>query len=37
MESLERVPESEQLEAEREEGFLEHNEEIIAEQEAKIE
>ena len=37
MESVERVPESEQLEAEREEGFLEHNEEIIAEQEAKIE
>jgi len=37
MESLERVPESEQLEAEREEGSSEHNEEIIAAQEAKIE
>jgi hypothetical protein len=37
MESLERVSETEQLEAEREEDFSEHNEEIIAEQEAKIE
>jgi len=36
-ESLERVPELEQLEAEREEDLSERNEEIIAEQEAKIE
>jgi hypothetical protein len=37
MESPDRVLESEQLEAEREEDFSEHNEEIIAGQEAKIE
>ena len=37
MENPDRVPESEQLEAEREEDFSERNEEIIAEQEAKIE
>jgi hypothetical protein len=37
MESLERIPESEQLEAEREEDLSERNEETIAEQEAKIE
>jgi hypothetical protein len=36
-ESLERVPELEQLEAAREEDLSERNEEIIAEQEAKIE
>ena len=36
-ESLERVPELEQLEAEREEDLSERNEEIIAELEAKIE
>jgi hypothetical protein len=36
-ESLERVPELEQQEAEREEDLSERNEEIIAEQEAKIE
>ena len=36
-ESLEKVPELEQLEAEREEDLSERNEEIIAEQEAKIE
>ncbi len=36
-ESLESVPELEQLEAEREEDLSERNEEIIAEQEAKIE
>ena len=36
-ESLERVTELEQLEAEREEDLSERNEEIIAEQEAKIE
>ena len=36
-ESLDRVPELEQLEAEREEDLSERNEEIIAEQEAKIE
>ena len=36
-ESLERVPELEQLEAAREEDLSECNEEIIAEQEAKIE
>jgi hypothetical protein len=37
MESPDRIPESEQLEAEREEDLSARNEEIIAEQEAKIE
>jgi hypothetical protein len=37
MESLDRVPESEQLEAEREEDLSARNEEIIVAQEAKIE